>query len=85
MNNDPLSAIINAAVKDAIQAALRQQGSAENRKLLTMEQAGERIGRSAAAIRHLVNSETIPASVVKRIGRRVFVKLEDFDRWIDAQ
>ena len=54
-------------------------------KLLNVKQAAERIGRSAPAIRHLVNSGQIPARVVKRMGRRVFLVTEELDRWLDAQ
>jgi excisionase family DNA binding protein len=50
-------------------------------RLLTVEQAAIRLARSKEAVQHMVASRKLP---VVRDGRRVFIDIEDLDRWIDA-
>jgi excisionase family DNA binding protein len=49
-------------------------------RLLTAEQAGEYIGRSEQAVRHLIHQRDIP---VVRKGRSVRIDRKDLDRWIE--
>ena len=50
-------------------------------RLLSVEQAAIRIGRSKEAVQHMVASRKLPTV---RDGRRVFLDIEDLDRWIEA-
>ena len=79
-----LDAILDA-IADRVAARLAERAAPARCKLLNVRQAAERIGRSSAAVRHLVNSGQIPARVTKRMGRRVFLIAEELDRWVDAQ
>jgi excisionase family DNA binding protein len=49
-------------------------------RLLTAEQAGDYIGRSEQAVRHLIFQRDIPAV---RKGRCVRIDRKDLDRWIE--
>jgi excisionase family DNA binding protein len=51
------------------------------KRLLTMEQAGEYLGRSRESMQHLVSSGKLPTV---RSDRRVFLDLKDLDEWIEA-
>jgi excisionase family DNA binding protein len=48
-------------------------------RLLTVDQAAAYLGRSKAAVEHMVASGKLPTV---RADRRVFVDVEDLDRWI---
>jgi excisionase family DNA binding protein len=49
-------------------------------RLLTAEQAGEYIGRTEKAVRHLIYQRDIPTV---RNGRCVRIDRKDLDRWIE--
>jgi excisionase family DNA binding protein len=49
-------------------------------RLLTAQEAGEYIGRSEQAVRHLIHQRDIP---VVRKGRSVRIDRKDLDRWIE--
>jgi excisionase family DNA binding protein len=48
-------------------------------RLLTVDQAAVYIGRSKDAVQHMVSSGKVPTI---RADRRVFIDVEDLDRWI---
>ena len=50
-------------------------------RLLSVEQAAVRIGRTKQSVQHMVAEGKLP---VVRDGRRVFLDIEDLDRWIEA-
>lgn len=70
---------ITVAVQGDLQARAATLGRLEPR-LLTAEQAGEYIGRSAQAVRHLIFQRDIP---VVRTGRCVRIDRRDLDKWIE--
>ena len=49
-------------------------------RLLTAKQAGEYIGRSEQALRHMIFQRDIPTV---RKGRNVRIDRKDLDRWIE--
>lgn len=49
-------------------------------RLLTAQEAGEYIGRTEQAVRHLIHQRDIP---VVRKGRSVRIDRKDLDRWIE--
>jgi excisionase family DNA binding protein len=51
------------------------------RRLLSVEEAADYLGRSPAAVRHMIQSGKLPAV---RIDRRVAVDIRDLDRLIEA-
>ncbi|HWQ54111.1 MAG TPA: helix-turn-helix domain-containing protein [Bryobacteraceae bacterium] len=54
--------------------------SGTKRRLMTVAEAAEYIGRSKQAVYHLIHAGTIPT---KRQGARVFIDRVELDRWID--
>ena len=69
----------------ALQTELRTQHSRTppgriEPRLLTAEQAGEYIGRSEGAVRHLIFQRDIP---IVRNGRCVRIDRKDLDKWIE--
>lgn len=48
--------------------------------LLTVEEAGTYLGRTAFAVQHLIAERVLP---VVRVGRRVHLHRADLDRWIE--
>jgi excisionase family DNA binding protein len=50
------------------------------KRLLSVEEAGEYLGRSAWAVRHLIRSGSIPEV---RLDRRVFIDIRDLDALIE--
>jgi excisionase family DNA binding protein len=54
-------------------------GSSIRPRLLTVDQAAVYIGRSKEAVQHMVSSGKVPTV---RADRRVFVDVQDLDRWI---
>jgi excisionase family DNA binding protein len=56
-------------------------GGAIRPRLLTVEQAADYLGRSKAAVQHLVCSKRLP---VVRDGHRVFLDVRALDRWIEG-
>lgn len=70
---------ITAQVRADLQARSHQQSAAEKR-LLSIEAAGEYIGRTEGAMRHLIFQRDIP---VVRNGRNVRIDRKDLDIWIE--
>lgn len=68
------------AVATAVVAQMASP-SGPQRRLLTVEQAAEYIGRSKQATYILINQGKLP---VKRQGSRVFIDRLVLDAWIDA-
>jgi excisionase family DNA binding protein len=54
---------------------------AMTKRLLTIEQAGEYLGRSRESMQHLVSSGKLPTV---RSDRRVFLDLKDLEGWIET-
>ena len=72
------------ALADKVAQRLRDGGAfGENTsirpRLLTVEQAALYLGRSKEAVQHMVSSGKVPTV---RSDRRVFIDVEDLDRWI---
>ena len=51
----------------------------DHRRLLTITEAAQLLGRSKASVQHLIAQRRLP---VVRDERRVFIDLRDLDRWI---
>ena len=56
-------------------------GGASQARLLTVQQAATYLGRTKAAVQHMVANGSLP---VVRHDRRVFLDRLDLDKWIDA-
>jgi excisionase family DNA binding protein len=56
-----------------------------DRKLLDIKQAALYLSRSPSTVRHLIATGEIPASVLKRFGRRIYLSKAELDRWVEAQ
>ncbi len=67
-------------VVDGLSARLGGFGAAMTKRLLTVEEAGQYLGRTAHAIRKLIEKGTLPR--VQHDGR-VFLDVRDLDTWID--
>jgi excisionase family DNA binding protein len=80
-----LGALLDALaerVAEKVRASLAENGGgmAVRPRLLTVEQAAVYLGRTKDAIQHLVAGRKLP---VVRDGRRVFLDVQDLDRWIE--
>jgi excisionase family DNA binding protein len=86
MTQDSIAAITAAftqQVTAAIQADLRAsqpQSTSITPRLMRAKEAGEYIGRSEQAVRHLIFQRDLP---VVRNGRCVRIDRKDLDTWID--
>jgi len=80
---DTLIAALADAVADREAQRLAQDGSggAIRPRLLTVEQGASYLGRTKAAMQHMVASKRIP---VVRDGHRVFLDVRELDRWIEG-
>ena len=71
------------ALADKVAQRLREDSAgsvtAVRPRLLTVDQAAVYIGRSKDAVQHMVSSGKVPTI---RADRRVFIDVEDLDRWI---
>ena len=71
------------ALADKVAQRLREDSAgsvtAVRPRLLTVDQAAVYIGRSKDAVQHMVSSGKVPTI---RTDRRVFIDVEDLDRWI---
>jgi excisionase family DNA binding protein len=71
------------ALADKVAQRLREDSlgivGAVRPRLLTVDQAAVYIGRSRDAVQHMVSSGKVPTI---RADRRVFIDVEDLDRWI---
>ena len=82
MSNEKLIAILAARVAERIEQRLQelaQDNSKVRPRLLTAAQAAEYLGRSKAALHHLVAKKSVP---VVRVGRRTPFDRCDLDVWI---
>lgn len=78
--------IAEAVVKKLVERGLVMTGTNQTRqKMLDIKQAAEYMSRSASSVRHMVLGGQIPARVVKRFGKRVFLMREELDKWLEAQ
>lgn len=68
-----------SAVASRVIAQLSANGGLQKR-LMTVEEAAEYIGRSKQATYHLISAAKIP---IKRQGSRVFIDRKELDLWID--
>jgi excisionase family DNA binding protein len=67
------------ASKIRIEAVSRADGKIQPR-LLTVDQAAEYLGRTKAAVQHMVAARRLP---LVRDGRRIFLDVRELDRWIE--
>jgi excisionase family DNA binding protein len=71
------------ALADKVVQRLREDSAgsvgAVRPRLLTIDQAAVYIGRTKDAVQHMVSSGKVPTI---RADRRVFIDVEDLDRWI---
>ncbi len=81
MQNITLEAIVDA-VADAVASRIlsKEQGNRLQPRLLTVAQAGEYLGRTEDAVKHLLADGTLPKV---QSDRRVFLDRHDLDRWIE--
>jgi excisionase family DNA binding protein len=66
-------------VAEKVTANLRTLPASPPIKLYTLSQVSEMIGRSKAAVQHLVARGELPSV---KSGRRVHIAAEDLDQWI---
>ncbi len=80
---DGLIELLADRVAAKVRAELSTDGSrcTVQPRLLTVKQAAVRIGRSKEAVQHMVAVRKLP---IVRDGRRVFLDIQDLDRWIEA-
>ncbi len=71
---------ITTAIQKDAQTRRPTSSSGLEPRLLTAKQAGEYIGRSEQAVRHLIFQRDIPTV---RTGRNVRIDRKDLDRWIE--
>jgi excisionase family DNA binding protein len=71
---------LRADVQAEFEAKEKSRQPALQPRLLTAKEAGEYIGRSEQAVRHLIHQRDIP---VVRNGRCVRIDIKDLDRWIN--
>jgi excisionase family DNA binding protein len=74
--------LIEQVLAEEARAATQQRTQAQPQagRLLTVQQAGEYIGRSESAVRHLIFDRDLP---VVRAGRCVRIDRRDLDTWIE--
>ena len=81
-NIDDLLTDLAKRVAAEVWAELEQRGALTPKvqpRLLSLEQAGQYLGRSRQAIEHMVRSGRLPAV---KADRRVFLDRADLDEWI---
>jgi excisionase family DNA binding protein len=71
---------ITATVQNDLQTQHATLSGRLEPRLLTAEQAGDYIGRSHQAVRHLIFQRDIPTV---RTGRCVRIDRKELDRWIE--
>ena len=83
---DPIAQLVGevleplaSQIADRVSEKLSCVGSS-NIRLLTVDQAGTYLGRTAHAIRHLLAKKALPAV---RIDGRIFIDIRDLDQVID--
>jgi len=85
-STDPITALalqlvqsITAQVRADLQTSTPRQQAAQKR-LFEVQEAGEYIGRTESAMRHMIHQRDIP---VVRSGRSVRIDRKDLDIWIE--
>jgi excisionase family DNA binding protein len=68
-------------IAERVAALLRKDLGLDSKRLFSVEQAAEYLGRTPHAVRHLIAKGELPK--VQRGDNRVFLDREDLDRWID--
>jgi excisionase family DNA binding protein len=76
---DSLLDSLSEFLANKVAAKLDGAGGSRQARLLTVEQAATYLGRTKQAVQHMVASGKLPTV---RSDRRVFVDVEDLDRWI---
>jgi excisionase family DNA binding protein len=74
---DEIAARVASKVRGELSASAA--ATALRPRLMTVEQAAIYLGRTKEAVQHMVNSGKIPTV---RSDRRVFLDVQDLDRWI---
>ena len=77
---DALKTLIREAVQEGIRAERSSNGAAETKRLLTVEQAAQYLGRTELAVYQLISHKKLPTV---RTDRRVMIDVRDLDRWIE--
>lgn len=79
-------------IAEAVTTRIKEQEDEQparffEKRLLNLKESGEYIGgKTASAVRNMIHSGIIPASVVKRPSqRRIFLDKIELDKWINAQ
>ncbi len=81
-NMDALLDSLAEKVAVRLRAGMEQRGALPPKvqpRLLSLEQAGQYLGRSRQAVEHMVRSGRLPAV---KADRRVFLDRADLDEWI---
>ena len=71
---------LSAAIRTQVLAEQPKQTHAAARRLLTVQQAAEYLGRTEAAVRQLIHKRIVP---VVRFDRNVRIDVRDLDRLIE--
>lgn len=71
--------LLSQFLADKVLARLESRNAASAPRLLTVEQAATYLGRTKEAVQHMVAAGKLPTV---RADRRVFVDVDDLDRWI---
>jgi excisionase family DNA binding protein len=66
-------------VQDVVELLDQRREATANRKMITIKEAAQYLGRTVPALRAMIHRREIPC---KRIGRRIFFDLKELDRWI---
>lgn len=69
-------------VADKVIARMSAQNGPQ-RRLMTVKEGGEYIGKTEDAMRLMIHRGEIKYPAIKRIGARVFVDLRELDKWVD--
>jgi excisionase family DNA binding protein len=83
MKSDMTLAEIVESIAVEVVGRLRSENAGQTSqitpRLLTVEQAAVYLGRSKAAVQHMIQAGTLP---VVRDGRRVFLDVHELEKWI---
>jgi excisionase family DNA binding protein len=71
---------LTAVIRSQLTAEQPKQRQAAGRRLLTVKQAAEYLGRTEAAVRQLIHKRIIP---VIRMDRAIRIDIRDIDRLIE--
>ena len=82
LNLDAFVDALAEKVADRVGARLAQanNGTTIKPRLLSIEQAGQYLSRSAHSVRHLITAGKLP---VVKLDNRIFLDVRDLDRVID--